>query len=197
LSEITIPENVTTIGNYAFGDCYNLSTVKISSNVSSVGLLAFSTSVSISEVYFDGSAEQWKTMPYELICVASLLNATIYYNNSVPEYSFEIANPSRFSFNYKDGIVLYADVQGEIPEGAEIKWSANNKNFKMKNGKNGSALTIVSNSTGVTEFTAMLINENGNVMATDTIDLTSNASFFQKVSGFFRAIFGLTTIFPN
>ena len=93
--------------------------------------------------------------------------------------------------------MLHADTQGEIPEGAEIKWSANNRNFKTENDEDSSVLTVISDSTGVTEFTATLIDENGNVIATDTIDLTSNASFFKKLAGFFREILGLTKIYPN
>ncbi len=49
-STFTVPEKVTTIGNYAFSGCPNLVSVKLPSSVNSIGNSAFLDCVSLSEI---------------------------------------------------------------------------------------------------------------------------------------------------
>ncbi len=46
-------------------------------------------------------------------------------------------------------------------------------------------------------FTATLYSADGEVLATDTIEMKSKAGFFDKIGGFFRSLFGTTKIYEN
>lgn len=117
--------------------------------------------------------------------------------NHIDNFNFNIQNPSRTTISYKDGIILHANVDGTLPAGVKIVWSASNNKFKTTNSANGSTLTIVSNSNGYTTFTATLIDANGNELAIETIEMRSKAGFFDKIGGFFRGLFGLTKIYDK
>ena len=51
ITEYTIPDSVTTIGNYAFADCTSLTSVNIPDSVKSIGYEAFSWCDSLTSVY--------------------------------------------------------------------------------------------------------------------------------------------------
>ncbi len=112
----------------------------------------------------------------------------------LPEVSLDILAPTTTTIRYKDGIVLHTDVEGTVPTGARIVWSASNNKFKTTDSADGSTLKIVSNSNGYTTFTAKLIDADGNELATDTIEMRSKAGLFDLIGGFFRGLFGLTNI---
>ncbi len=111
-------------------------------------------------------------------------------------YSISIQAPSRTTIRCKDGIVLHANVEGTLPEGAKIVWSASNNKFKTKN-VGDSSFQIVSNNNGYTTFTATLVDADGNVLATDTVEMYSKAGFGDKIGGFFRSLFGATKIYDK
>ncbi len=110
--------------------------------------------------------------------------------------SISIQTPSRTTIRCKDGIVLHANVEGAFPDSAKIVWSASNNKFKTKN-VGDSSFQIVSNSDGYTMFTASIIDADGSVLATDTIEMRSKAGFGDKIGGFFRSLFGATKIYEN
>ncbi|MBQ8604272.1 MAG: leucine-rich repeat domain-containing protein [Oscillospiraceae bacterium] len=99
MQEITIPDGVTDIGSYAFGDCTSLSLVCIPESVKNISPVAFYNMQDISWVYYGGSQTQWNE-----INIADgnekLKNAYFYYNtvpqvtvttsyNHTPEISWE------------------------------------------------------------------------------------------------------------
>ena len=59
LTSITIPDNVTSIGEYAFGYCSGLTSVTIGNGVTSIGDSAFYNCSGLKTVFYKGSAEQW------------------------------------------------------------------------------------------------------------------------------------------
>ena len=120
--------------------------------------------------------------------------------NSVSAKTFtfnylSMRTPSNTSIRYKDGIVLHADAMKTLPSDSKIKWTASNDNFKTSaSGDKGENLTIISEANGTTTFTATLYSSSGVELDSVSIEMTSKAGFFQKIGGFFRNLFGTTTI---
>ena len=98
-----------------------------------------------------------------------------------------IVEPSKKTIKYKNEAVLNAEVSGKTSDGTYIEWTANNKNFKTT--KMGDSLKITSDKTGYTTFTANLIDVDGNILASDTIEMYSKAGFFDKIVWFFTNLF--------
>lgn len=63
LSEVTIPDTVTSIGDYAFNNCQSLSTINIPDSVTSIGNFAFSNCDALSTV----------TLPSSIISISNSL----------------------------------------------------------------------------------------------------------------------------
>ena len=83
ITELVIPDSVTSIGSYAFYNCKSLSSIVIGDSVTSIGKWAFSSCTSLRDVYYIGSAEEWAE-----ISIGSsnhnLTSATKHYNY-IPE----------------------------------------------------------------------------------------------------------------
>jgi hypothetical protein len=119
-------------------------------------------------------------------------NDVYYYNGT-----FHIQSPSTTSIRHKDGIKLHAKVEGTAPAGSYVKWTASNSNFKTEEINSGNSFKIISDKNGTTTFTATLFSAEGEVLATDTIEMKSKAGFFDKIGSFFRSIFGGTKVHEN
>lgn len=119
---------------------------------------------------------------------------TAYFTTFIADFSLSINEPSRTTIRCKDGIVLRYDVHGYIPCTGGVIWSWDNDNFDVEENDDGS-ITIISKNKGYTTFTASYIDMTGEVIAYDTIEMYSKASFFDKISGFFRSLFGTAKIY--
>ncbi len=108
------------------------------------------------------------------------------------EYTLQLREPSLSRLRCRDSLVLHALVSDNLPEGATIVWTADNKNFKMEEMNDGKSLKITSKNKGYTTFVATLYDADGNILASDSVEMYSNAGFFAKIGGFFRYIFGST-----
>ena len=62
LASVTIPGGVTSIGNYAFEGCTDLASVTIGSGVTSIGEEAFRNCTSLSDIYYNGTEQQWNAI---------------------------------------------------------------------------------------------------------------------------------------
>ena len=110
--------------------------------------------------------------------------------------TLNITEPTQTTINYKDGIILKAEIEN-LPDDTKVKWSVDNDNFEVQESTDGSTLTAISNKSGTTIFTATLYNADGDILAEDTVELTSKAGFMQKFLGFFKGLFGLTKIYDK
>ena len=108
-----------------------------------------------------------------------------------------LREPSIKTIRCKDSIVLHTDVNKTLPSGSKIEWTTSNKNFKTKTASDGKSFTITSESNGDTVITATLYSSSGSVLEIETIEMTSKAGFFDKIGGFFRSLFGMTTTYDK
>ena len=99
LTNITIPNNVTTINVLAFGCCTSLKSVTIPDCVSTINNYAFYLCENLTEVYYEGTQEQWNEISIYSYNEC-LTNATIHYNCVMPD-SGENDNPTTPSENFK------------------------------------------------------------------------------------------------
>ena len=99
--------------------------------------------------------------------------------------------------SYGDAIILHADIDGTLPEGTRIEWTASNGNFAMSVSSDGLTCKISPKSSGKTVFTVTVYDKDGNVISTDTQEMTAKAGLWQKIVAFFKKIFGLTKTIPE
>lgn len=76
---VTIPEGVTSIGRWAFGDCSSLHAVIVPKSVTSIGAYAFDDCEILKDGYYRGSEEDWNKISIDYYNL-TLRTATIYYN---------------------------------------------------------------------------------------------------------------------
>ncbi len=81
---LTIPSYITKINQYAFYDCKGLTSIVIPDAVKSIGDFAFSNCNALARVYYEGTADDWKS-----IYTHSAVNAftCYYYSESEPALS--------------------------------------------------------------------------------------------------------------
>lgn len=112
-------------------------------------------------------------------------------------YVFSVKEPSRTTIRNKDGIILHTEIEGNTPAGSYVEWTSSNSNFGKTEMNDGQSLRVIANNKGYTTFTATLYDVNGNVLATDTVELYSQSGFFDKIVGFFRSLFGMTMVYEK
>ncbi len=109
-----------------------------------------------------------------------------------------IRNPTQKTIKYGDGIILHAETSKTLPEGYSIVWEADNTCFTFQPSADGESCTITSAQSGYTKFTAKIVDEDGNVVATSGVrEMQSKAGFFWKIIAFFKKLFGLTKLYPE
>ena len=147
---------------------------------------------------------------YEFVCWSPAVPATmpaydltftaVFEKNTPPtedELSISIRTPSTASIDYGDSIILHLDIDRSLPDGAYIEWSESNGHFDMSVSADGTTCKISPKSNGKTVFTATVYDKDGNVISSDTQEMTAKAGLWQKIVAFFKKIFGLTKTFPE
>ena len=107
LTSITIPNSVSKISYGTFECCENLKSVTIPTSVKSIDGRAFSLCDSLSDIYYKGTASQWKAVKVEAFN-NPLKNATIHYVPNVPALSITTsAGHPKIYWNAVDGATKY------------------------------------------------------------------------------------------
>ena len=80
LTSVVIPDSVTTIGDYAFYYCSSLTGVVIPDSVTTIGNSAFYYCSSLTDVYYTGSEAQWAAISIIGYYNSAITYATRHYN---------------------------------------------------------------------------------------------------------------------
>lgn len=81
LASIAIPDGVTDISSTTFSSCRNLTSVSIPSSVTNIAFAAFDYCNNLKDIYYSGTAVQWKEIGIQSHNDA-LENAKIHYNST-------------------------------------------------------------------------------------------------------------------
>lgn len=76
---VTLPDEVTSIGNNAFSNCSSLASISIPDSVTSIGYRAFRNCEALTDVYYNGSEEDWANISIDEDNTY-LTDAAIHYN---------------------------------------------------------------------------------------------------------------------
>ncbi len=96
VTDLVIPNGVTSIGNYAFRVCRNLTSITIPDSVTSIGDWAFYGCSSLTSVYYHGTESEWAEISID--SNSDLPSATRYY------YSESQPTDGGNYWHYVDGV---------------------------------------------------------------------------------------------
>ncbi len=88
LKSITIPKNVTSIGSEAFRSCIALESVTIPKSVANIYGYAFNNCTSLTDIYYEGTEEEWKAITVSSYGNDVLSTAKIHYNSGACDHSY-------------------------------------------------------------------------------------------------------------
>lgn len=99
LTSVTIPNSVNMIGLCAFENCSHLTNVTVSNSVTAIDTYAFARCIRLTDVYYGGSEGQWKRIKIDNTDNGNdpLLGAAIHYSNvpaesETPTVAFDITS---------------------------------------------------------------------------------------------------------
>ncbi len=99
--DVTITEAVTAIGKYAFNNCQTIKTLNLTPTTLLISASAFKNCASITDVYFDGTAEQWSKVTIQ-DNNEPIQNATIHHLQEPPVVEPPVVEPT-VEFEYENG----------------------------------------------------------------------------------------------
>lgn len=112
----------------------------------------------------------------------------------------EITKPKVRTINYGDILSIYVE-EVELSEGMTIKWFVDGSGVATRMNDDGTECRVTSIANGNVTITAKIVDENGKVVLNaegeeiaDSVNIVSNAGFFQKLISFFKNLFGINRI---
>ena len=87
LTNVILPNAITEIEGATFAHCTSLKSVTIPNSVNSISYDAFYNCESLTDVYYNGTEEEWNNISISSSGNDTLLNATIHYNVSTSDTS--------------------------------------------------------------------------------------------------------------
>ena len=183
---------------YYVGETFNSSGLSIKVTMSDGTTQTLTSGFTVSSPNMSTAGVKTVTVTYSgktAIFTINVVEKQVTPDTPDADYSINIRTPSRTTIRYKDGIILHANIEGELPAGTQVVWYVSNDNFDGGYLDDGMSCVFVSENDGYTTIYAVLEDANGNELAIDSIELRSKAGFFDKIGGFFRNLFGSTTIY--
>ncbi len=114
--------------------------------------------------------------------------------------NIQIAYSSTTIINYGDTIILHAQVRDKL-ENTRVEWSVVGDGVAINPSDDGMTCRVTSVSNGSVVVTAKVVDENGEVCTdangyeiSDSRQLTSIGSFWQRIISFFKNLFGISRI---
>ncbi len=107
LTSVNIPNSVTSIGDSAFEGCTGLTSVTIPNSVTSIGKWAFYDCSSLKDLYFDGTKAQW--------------------NNVYKGVDWTYGVPSNYKVHWRCTVTFNANGHGTAPAPQTNLWSKESK----------------------------------------------------------------------
>ena len=80
IEDFVIPNNITYIGEYAFGYCESLTSITIPKSVTMINDYAFNYCINLKDIYYTGSERDWENIKIQQ-GNDNLLSANIHYNS--------------------------------------------------------------------------------------------------------------------
>ena len=210
-SSIVIPDSVTEIEDDAFNGCSELRVMTIGNGVKKIGDKAFSGCNKVKLINYNGTRNDWQRIEIKenndcldiskVNFFAESGDANIPSINGVPGYnkllkdSSVITEPSVNTIKYGDSIILHV-ASRHVPTDGRIEWYSSNTNFTYSTSADGTC-TVSPAKSGNTTFVAVVYDNNDTIVAVDEQEMTSKAGFFDKLSAFFRKLFGSTKVIPQ
>ncbi len=149
LTDFIIPNRITKIGRFVFQNCTSLRSITIPKSVSWIEEYAFDGCISLTDIYYNGSEEDWNNLRIDSVNWP-LFNATIHYNYY--PYSVDLSSPS-LSLDIGETETLIANVLPSNTTHKTVTWSSSNASVATVN--NGKVTAV---STGTTTITAKTTN---------------------------------------
>ncbi|MDE7312615.1 MAG: leucine-rich repeat protein [Eubacterium sp.] len=84
LKEVNIPDGVTNIAEHAFEDCTGLRKISFPQSIDRISAEAFNRCTNLTDVYYDGTKEQWEKVWMAPLNNEPLFNATMHFKDDEP-----------------------------------------------------------------------------------------------------------------
>ena len=202
--QVIVEDGVTTIGDGAFFDCPNLKSVTLGADITSIGFEAFKCCGNITDVYYNGTTEQWNSISIDKYN-EDLTNAALHFKpqQQTSNCKISIKRPDVKNVNYGDTLMFEA-VVNNLPQGAKIVWKlSGDASAKLKVVSDGMSCTVKVTGAGELKITASVVSEQGvpyknangnNISSHKTF--TAKAGFWEFIIWIFKSIFGTTPVYP-